>query len=343
MHAVASAEDGTLDVCEVELRNLHRGFRSSYDSHVHTTASDGERTPMVLANEVYSGGQTVVVTDHYSISGYAAAAAELQSLGEHPSGKPPGGIIAGIEFSAKVDVSELRQIRKLHILGVGVDPRSKALASWLDDYRSTRVSDIGHAICVKDDLEAMGFGFHDRLAEKLARRRNVYQVLAESIFANPQNRRLIERHFKVRISNLASRRKRKAKNAQARKGIVKCIREWYGDFNASKPSLEEVLDLIRSAGGLSVVAHPVATVPQLPHFSRLKMTEVFMELKAYGVDGIEAYTPRHRIETADLIADAALESGLLITGGSDAHRSDHELGRLTNIPLQCAVPSKAYF
>lgn len=58
------------------------------------------------------------------------------------------------------------------------------------------------------------------------------------------------------------------------------------------------------------------------------MTEVLLQLKGYGIDGVEAYAPTHRLEVADMIAKSALDAGLLVLGGSDAHRWEQELGRL---------------
>ena len=324
---VFSEGDGGLEIGHLELGDIHRGERSKYDSHVHTTASDGERSPEGLASEAFAGGSTVVVTDHFCLSGADAAAAEHSRLVEEYGGECSGsGIVCGIEFSARVDLEGVRQIRKLHILGVGVDTSNRRLNEWLLNYRRLRGMDIEHALEVKCDLEGLGFRFHGNIVERLSCKRNVYQVLVESMFGNRENHRLIERRYGLRIRHLASRHKRRHKNVQIRRKLVRFIRQDYGDFTASKPQLAEIVDLIRGAGGLSVVAHPVTSVPQMPHFSVKKMTEVFMELEAEGMDGVEAYTPRHRLEVADAIAKAALDAGLLVTGGSDAHRFEQCVG-----------------
>jgi 3',5'-nucleoside bisphosphate phosphatase len=329
IHGVFVSEGGRFDLGEVELRDIHRGARFFYDSHVHTTASDGERTPQELAFEAYCGGYTVVVTDHYSVSGAQEASEEFERL-RRVGGESAGvcGILSGIEVSAHVDMSEIRQIKKLHILGVGVDDRFRGLSDWLERYKRLRKSDIGHAVEVKDDLEGRGFAFNSNLEQRLTRKRNVYQVLVESFFGRPENRRLIERHFGMRVCNVDSRAKRRKKNAQTRRKIVKIMRGRYGDFNAKKPLLEDVVDLIKRSGGLAVVAHPVVSVPQMPHYSQRKLTEVFMQLKGFGIDGVEAYAPTHRLEVADMIAKSALEAGLLVTGGSDTHRRNQEIGTL---------------
>jgi 3',5'-nucleoside bisphosphate phosphatase len=337
IHAVTVGDGGERLIEEVELRGLHRGFKSRYDSHVHTTASDGSLTPQELASEVCLGGKTVVVTDHYSVGGVDAALAALEGLDRVGDFNGPG-IVAGVEFSARVDDPWLRPLRKLHVLGVGVDHRSHRLNSWLADYRRLRGADVEYALMVKGDLEGRGFRFLRGVGDRLSARRNVYKVLVESMFSCPENRRLIERHFDLRIHHIASRHKRRIKNAQMRKRMVARLREDYGDFKAVKPSLGEVVDLVRRANGFSVVAHPVVSVPQMPHFSRGKMTDVLFGLADAGVDGVEAYTPTHRLEMADGIAAAALDAGLMVFGGSDTHRSGQSIGRFTDLP----VPAGGY-
>ena len=342
VHAFFSSDSGELDIREHELRNLHRGERASYDCHVHTNHSDGERTPEQLAYEAYNGGCSVVVTDHYCLSGADSALAAHRGMVDGGGSEAESIVIPGVEFSARVEIPAARQLRKLHILGVGVDTSNRRLNDWLANYRRNRGMDIGHALEVKADLEDAGFRFHSDIVSRLSSRRNVYQVLVESMFAKMENHRLIERRFGLKIRALASRHKRRKKNIQSRRKLVRCMREEYGDFTAQKPLLEEVLSLIRGAGGVAVVAHPVASVPQLPYFSVRKMADVFAELEAVGVDGIEAYNPHHRLEVADAIAKAGLDAGLMVTGGSDAHRLDQEMGRLVKVqpwPVRQCMPS----
>jgi 3',5'-nucleoside bisphosphate phosphatase len=337
MHSVFSSGSGW-DVFEVDLRNIHRGVSFQYDCHVHTSASDGQRSPGELALEVYSRGLSVVVADHYCVSGAASAAQEFDSL-TRGFGELGGhaGVCAGVEFSVRVELAGLRHVRKLHVLGVGVDAQDRRLSEWLARYRRLRGLDIGHALGVKGELEDEGFVFPEDVDARLGSKRNVYQVLAEALFGVWCNRRLIERRFGVRIGSLASRRRRRVKHAKVRRKMVASMRRRYGDFTAAKPGLDEVVSLVKGAGGLAVVAHPVRSVPQMPHFSHRKLAEVFESLWEAGVDGVEAYTPTHRLEVADSIAKAALDAGLMVFGGSDAHRLSDELGRLTRD--WCRVPS----
>ncbi len=76
------------------------------------------------------------------------------------------------------------------------------------------------------------------------------------------------------------------------------------------PDVREVIDLIHSAGGLTVLAHPYT----------YDSTDLMQELVSSGLlDGVEVWHPRNNEQqTADL-QDFASSHDLLMTGGSDFH------------------------
>jgi predicted metal-dependent phosphoesterase TrpH len=75
---------------------------------------------------------------------------------------------------------------------------------------------------------------------------------------------------------------------------------------------------IHAAGGVAVAAHPGRT--------RLSDEDIEMLVVA-GLDGLEAYYPRHRPAEVARFERAAERHSLLLTGGSDDHGDVHE-GRL---------------
>lgn len=76
------------------------------------------------------------------------------------------------------------------------------------------------------------------------------------------------------------------------------------------PEVQEVIDLVHSAGGLAVLAHPYT----------YDSTDLMQSLTAQGqLDGVEVWHPRNNEQqTADL-QDFAAANRLLMTGGSDFH------------------------
>lgn len=75
------------------------------------------------------------------------------------------------------------------------------------------------------------------------------------------------------------------------------------------PSVEEVLDEIHGAGGIAVLAHPVA-------FDNISEIEKYT---AMGLDGVEVWHPSANEEDVIQLTDICKKNKLLMTGGSDFH------------------------
>lgn len=102
------------------------------------------------------------------------------------------------------------------------------------------------------------------------------------------------------------------------------------------PDTREALELIHSAGGVAVLAHPY-----LYHNE-----ELLEELTAAGVlDGVEAYHPSCSEEQTQQLLDFAGQHRLLVTGGSDFHGMYTDTPRpLGSVPVpdECAAKLLAY-
>lgn len=88
-------------------------------------------------------------------------------------------------------------------------------------------------------------------------------------------------------------------------------------------SPEEVIRLIQTANGVSVLAHP-CHIQKNPH-------KVVLELAGYGLQGLEAYYPASTFGQTELYISLARQFGLLVTCGSDFHGRNRE-----GTPLGCA-------
>lgn len=87
------------------------------DLHCHSTASDGSLAPADVVQLAQRAGVSAMsLTDHDTVAGIAAAAAEAARL--------------GIDFVSGIEIScEFRHPGTLHLLGYGVDPASADLAA----------------------------------------------------------------------------------------------------------------------------------------------------------------------------------------------------------------------
>lgn len=95
------------------------------DLHSHSRASDGQYTAAELAGRVAEAGVAVwSLSDHDTVAGLAAAAAEAARLGVR--------LVPGIELSAFLDG------REIHLLGHFVDPEHQALRRFEDELAAHR-------------------------------------------------------------------------------------------------------------------------------------------------------------------------------------------------------------
>jgi predicted metal-dependent phosphoesterase TrpH len=88
--------------------------------------------------------------------------------------------------------------------------------------------------------------------------------------------------------------------------------------------LEEAVALIKDAGGKSVIAHPLSL-----YMSWGRLPETLKNIRAAGVEGLEAYHSQCTLNEAQRLEALAGELGFFVTAGSDYHgqnRRDRLLG-----------------
>jgi predicted metal-dependent phosphoesterase TrpH len=240
------------------------------DLHTHTTASDGALTPEALVAHAISRGLDVLaVTDHDSVAGVSNAIEAAEGSRVL--------IIPGVELSAVHDG------RDVHVLGYFIDYEDPHLLAHLEDLRLAR---LHRAESIVEALQQAG-----------------YDLRIDDVLALAGGGSVGRSHVARALVN---------------GGHVESIPDAFADLlGRGKPfyvtkdvrSPVEVLDVIRSAGGLSVLAHPGVT----------RVDDLLPELIEAGLSGIEAYHAEHSDEDRVRYARMAEEHGLLVTGGSDYH------------------------
>ena len=264
-----------------------RGKKNMIDLHVHSTASDGTVTPAALAR-LGSGFGVMAITDHDNCDGVEAF---LSASAECVTADSSHMRLAGIELS--VDPGE--GYGKFHLLGLGIDPSCDVLKRFLRrilDGRNERnvkiierFAEIGIAI-PPDEIAAYANG----------------EVLARPHFA----KWLVDHRFSPDVRTAF-----KDYLTPSSPPATNCYVTRY------RPDPGEAFDVIHSAGGVAVMAHP----RYWTNDSRL-LREGLAKLKARGLDGIEAvYQANEPGDTVDHLR-AAKELGLCVTAGSDFHGSN---------------------
>ncbi len=253
------------------------------DLHTHTTASDGSFTPEELINKaVECGLWGVAITDHDTVGGLADAVKAAAAL--------PVRVIPGIELST--DWSE----EEIHVLGYFIDYNFPALLEVLVSLERERWQ-RGKRMLVK--LRKIGIDVSwDRVVS----------------FANGE---IIGRPHVAQAMMAA--------------GYVRDIREAFEKYLAKgrpgyisrvKLTPQRAVNLIKTAGGVPVLAHP----------GLLKNQGSLGEILTWGFKGIEAYYPQHSEEQVRLYLELAGRHDLVVTGGSDFHgtaRGENFLGAAT--------------
>lgn len=109
---------------------------STFDLHLHSTASDGTLTPVELIAHAHRHGVTcLALTDHDTTAGLDAAA---QAAALH-----------GIEFVPGIELSTTWERINVHVVGLGIEPDNPALQQGLQQLnrcRAERAAEIARRL-----------------------------------------------------------------------------------------------------------------------------------------------------------------------------------------------------
>lgn len=241
------------------------------DLHLHSTASDGTMEPAEIVEKASELGlSTISITDHDSFAGIDGAIEAAQSRSVD--------IIPGVELSAYY------RSQDVHVIGYFVDRRNALLNERLSKLRESRGL-RAKEIVVK--LQSAGVNVEWSDVERIAKgeavgRPHIAQALVDK--GEAQN---ISEVFKKHLG-------------RGRPGYVaKYVME-----------IEEILDVVHQAGGVTSLAHPA-------HWDADEA--VLRYLQSHGLDAIEVWHIDHSEEDVRRFNDMASRLGLLMTGGSDCH------------------------
>jgi len=256
------------------------------DLHVHTTASDGTMSPAEVVRYAKEKGlRAIAITDHDTIEGIKEGLQEGNKLGLE--------VIPGVELS--VDYPN----GTMHLLGYLIDIYCSAFVEKLAVLQQAR-SERNQKMIEK----LRGVGVEIDLAEVAA-------IAEEGQIGRPHfAQTMVNKGYVQNIPDAFDRYLRKGGPAYVEK---------------FKLSPEEAINLIRTAGGVTVLAHPFTLNQPQPH----EFDAVIGKLKQQGLEGIEVHCPKHSEGQKKFYRDVAQKYGLLITGGSDFHgltKADVDLG-----------------
>lgn len=255
-------------------------FKMYIDLHTHSNASDGTNTPTEVVNRGFEKGlSAIALTDHDTIAGVDEALQAAKTL--------PGKmqVIPGTELSVAYKKSDI------HIVGLCIDHHSSAfqeMTNLLIERRIQRnekmVSNLQRAgiAITMDDLTAG----------------NPDTVVTRAHFAR----------FLVDSKVVSS-----PKDAFSK--YLDTTTPYYVPREYIQP--EEGIELIRQAGGVAILAHPLHY--KLP---QSELEALVGRLKKAGLMGIEVMYSNHMGQDEAYAKHLAKKYELLPSGGSDFHGSN---------------------
>lgn len=250
-----------------------KDLKGKIDLHIHTTASDGTWEPEYIAELAAKSGISLI-----SITDHDETANIRK--GEKAAAENGLNYLRGVEISSVMDGEVF------HILGYGVDLDNRDFIDLIDNNR--------YLLQKKDDdfvkdLIKMGYNINI----------NDYEA----------------------YEHKSSRGGWKALSFLIDAGLCKDAADFFNNLflkagEMSQPDFPDafnVINIIKKAGGVPILAHPYYTPSEVPVEQRLS---TFYKL---GVLGFECYHPNHNKKIIKECVDWCRKNNTIITAGSDCH------------------------
>lgn len=246
----------------------------SCDLHCHSKFSDGSlgvNDILLLARR--RGLSALSITDHDAVIGSTRAAVIGKRLDIT--------VIPGVEMSC-IDTSTNR---KVHILGYLYDSpdRLEGVCNKMMQSRRAAATEMLRKVLryypITTELVAQCASGSTTLFKQ-----HIMHALIESGYTNEYFGEVFKKLF-------------------SSKGGLAYVPNEY-------PDVYEIIDLIHSAGGIAVMAHPYT----------YDSTDLMQKLVANGLlDGIEVWHPSNDEQRTSALSDFAKQNDLIMTGGTDFH------------------------
>lgn len=267
----------------------------SIDLHIHSTFSDGTMSPTELVKLAkFKRLKTISITDHDTMDGVDEALA--------------AGSEAGVEVIPGLEISVEHAGKYMHILGYYMDVKNPQLLKSLEVLQQGRA----------------------------ARNNKILEKLAEyGIFITPEEVAKISQIGQTGRPHIAQAMLRQKKVKNMNEAFKKYLRKGECAYvSRFVYTAKEAIEIINSAGGLAVLAHPVQIDSSLQTLPIL-----LEELTGFGLTGIETYYPTHSTKVKKQLRKLASKYNLVLTGGSDYHgdiRANTSLagGKRLNVPYE---------
>lgn len=293
--------------------------------HTHTTLSDGKLTHREMFELAQSLGIAVIAfTDHDAVPP-PSIMAELEALRERTL-----KWIVGIEITADLPKELKPASGAMHIIGLFLDPTNEALVEHCRLAQKGRIKRMEDMVT---NLQTLGFRITAEDCFEMSGGESVGRPhIVQAINKYPENNLVMEK-IRLEMADEASH------NPDIQEKYARMIqkgerqypytlflspdsfRKGYAEHDYM-PDLDDAVKLIRSAGGVAILAHYFSIRSKMPFEAldrvlaekRLDGVEVVYGLREYGTDG-EKEMDKER----NALREMAKKYEALALGGSDAH------------------------
>ena len=261
------------------------------DLHTHSLASDGTDTPGELINKAHASGITVLgLMDHDTVAGWDEATMYL---------RPGMSLVLGSEISCQT-----LDGTSVHMLGMLFDRDNSALSEVLATTRDNRLTRMNRIIARLNEA-----GYEISIEDVLA------QLAPGATLGRPH------------LADALIAKKLVASRDEAFAELLHNNSKYY--ISHYSPTPEDAIKLIKQAGGVAVIAHPLASLR-----GRTINIDSFKSMVEAGLDGIEISHRDQSEDERELLREVVARYGIIATGSSDYHGNGklNELAEFTTKP-----------
>ena len=261
------------------------------DLHTHSLASDGTDTPGELINKAHARGISVLgLMDHDTVAGWDEAISYL---------RPGMSLVLGSEISCQT-----LDGTSVHMLGMLFDRENTALAEVLSTTRDNRLTRMNRIIGRLNEA-----GFEISIEDVLA------QLAPGATLGRPH------------LADALIAKKIVTSRDEAFTELLHNNSKYY--ISHYSPTPEDAIKLIKQAGGVAVIAHPLASLR-----GRTVSIDSFKSMVEAGLDGIEISHRDQSEEERQLLREVVEQYDIIATGSSDYHGNGklNQLAEFTTAP-----------
>ena len=216
------------------------------DYHFHSTFSDGTKRPTELVKWYKNNGyDEISLTDHDGIDGIKEAKIAAEALGIQ--------VISGVEISTNLKVDFKNKPIDVHVLGYRFDENNSELISKLRELRRFRAE--RNDLLIKK-LNEMGYEISYEDIQKCTNRTNQVYIGKPNIADT-----LVYKGY-IKTRNDAFEDGKFLESPE-----IKAIKK-------EQMNINDAISLIRNAGGIAVIAHPMEIFEKEKYFVEARDLEV---------------------------------------------------------------------